>query len=111
MLERSRLSTSVRLAVFYVLMFMAIGVSLPFFPQYYRSLDFSGPQVGALLATGPIFAMGMPPLWGQLADRLGRAGLVLGILVTGAALGYLALWYASSFYAVMIALCLHAAFG
>jgi len=104
-------STHTRLAVFYLLMFMAVGVSLPFFPQYYRSLDFSGPQVGALLAIGPLFAMVMPPLWGQLADRWGRPGLVLGLLTLGATLGFLALTFASAFWVVLLSLCLHAAFG
>jgi PPP family 3-phenylpropionic acid transporter len=92
-------------------MFMAVGVSLPFFPQYYRSLGFTGPEVGALLGIGPVFAMLSPPLWGQLADRLGRAGLVLGILTAGASFGYLALWFSSAFWVVLLALCLHAAFG
>jgi PPP family 3-phenylpropionic acid transporter len=92
-------------------MFMAVGVSLPFFPQYYRSLGFSGPEVGLLLAVGPVFAMVAPPLWGQLADRTGRAGLVLGGITAGAFVGYFALWSASTFWWVLLALCLHNAFG
>ncbi len=92
-------------------MFMAVGVSLPFFPQYYRSLGFSGPQVGGLLAIGPVFAMVAPPLWGQLADRSGRVGMVLGILCAGGLLGYLALFSATAFWMVLLALCLHNAFG
>ena len=104
-------SPRTRLAVFYLLKFMAVGVSVPFFPQYYRSLELSGPQVGALLAVGPLFAMVMPPLWGQFADRLGRVGLVLGILMIGGTLGYLALAFATTFWLVLLALCVHAAFG
>ena len=33
-------STHTRLAVFYLLMFMGVGITLPFLPQYYRSLNF-----------------------------------------------------------------------
>lgn len=111
MLEGPRLPPRVRIAVYYLLLFMGVGVSLPFFPQYYRSLGFSGPQVGALLAIGPAFAMVMPPLWGQLADRTGRVGLVLGVLMAGGLLGYLALWFSTGFWVVLAALCLHNAFG
>ncbi len=99
------------LIVFYVLFFMTVGVSLPFMPGYFKTLGFTGAESGALLAVGPSFALFMPPLWGHLADRSGRPGLVLLVSTTGGALGYALLSRATTFHEAFVALCVHAAFA
>lgn len=99
------------LIVFYVLFFMTIGVSLPFMPGYFKTLGFSGAQSGTLLAVGPLFALFMPPLWGQLADRTGRPGLMLLLCTLGGAGGYALLAGATTFTQALLALCFHAAFA
>lgn len=96
---------------FYVLYFGTVGVSLPFMPGYFKTLGFSGAESGSLLAIGPLFSLVMPPLWGQLADRTGRPGLVLFVTTTGGALGYGLLAHATSFSEALLALGLHAAFA
>ncbi len=99
------------LIVFYVLLFMTVGVTLPFMPGYFRTLGFTGAQSGTLLAVGPTFALFMPPLWGQLADRLGRPGLVLTIAAAGGVLGYGLLARATTFPEALVALGVHAVFA
>ena len=99
------------LIAFYVLYFMAIGVALPFMPGYFQTLHFTGAQAGVLLAVGPTFALFMPPLWGQLADRTGRPGLVLLGASLGATAGYGLLAGATTFGEALIALGVHAAFA
>jgi PPP family 3-phenylpropionic acid transporter len=99
------------LIVFYVLFFMTVGVSLPFMPGYFKTLGFTGAQSGTLLAVSPLFALFMPPLWGQLADRTGRPGLMLLVCTSGGALGYALLASATSFTEALLALCVHAAFA
>ena len=95
----------------YVLFFMTVGVSLPFMPGYFKTLGFSGAEAGTLLSVGPTFALFMPPLWGQLADRTRRPGLILFITSAGGAVGYALLARAETFTDAFVALCLHAAFA
>ncbi len=99
------------LLAFYVLYFMTVGIALPFLPGYFRALGFSGAQAGTLLTVGPAFALFMPPLWGQLADRLGRPGLVLLVSTCGATAGYALLAVASGFGEALGALAVYATFA
>ncbi len=99
------------LILFYVLYFMTVGVSLPFMPGYFKTLGFTGAESGTLLAVGPMFALFMPPLWGQLADRTGKPGLVLLGSTLGGVLGYGLLARATTFPEALIALSVHAAFA
>lgn len=99
------------LMVFYVLFFMTVGISLPFMPGYFKTLGFNGSESGLLLSISPGFALVMPPLWGQLADRSGRPGVVLFVTTAGGALGYALLARATSFTDALLALCVHATFA
>lgn len=96
---------------FYVLYFMTVGVSLPFFPGYFQTLGFTGTQAGTLLSVGPTFALFMPPVWGQLADRLGRPGVVLLLVTTGTAAGFGLLAGATTFGETFLALAVSTAFS
>lgn len=106
-----RTSPAARLAGFYALYFGTVGISLPFFPGYFRAIGLSASQIGLLLAIGPVCALFAPPLWGQLADRTGRPGLVLAIVSLGAAAGYGLLTLAGGFPAAFGALVVHAVFA
>lgn len=99
------------LRAFYLLLFMSVGVSLPFMPGYFKTLGFSGAQAGVLLAVGPTFSLFMPPLWGQLADRTGRPGLLLLVTTLGGVAGYGLLAQATSFTGALLALSVHALFA
>lgn len=99
------------IVIFYVLFFMTVGISLPFMPGYLKALGLSATQAGVLLAVGPTFALFAPPLWGQLADRTGRPGLVLFIVSLGAAAGFALLATVRSFPLVLAAFALHSVFA
>lgn len=99
------------LAASYALYFGAVGITLPFLPEYLRRQQLSASQVGVLLAIGPALTLVAPPLWGQLADRLGRPGRVFAAAALGAGLACLPLGLASGFGALFAALALYATFA
>lgn len=99
------------LMVAYALLFMSVGITLPFLPGYFATLGLSGTQVGLALAVGPALAMIMPPLWGQLADRSGRGGMILVVLCLGGALGFGLLSLAEGLWGVLAGLAAFHLFG
>ena len=99
------------LMVAYALLFMSVGITLPFLPGYFAALGLSGTQVGLALAIGPALAMIMPPLWGQLADRSGRGGTILVVLCLGGALGFGLLSLADGLWGVLAGLAAFHLFG
>ncbi|MCA2979304.1 MAG: MFS transporter [Myxococcaceae bacterium] len=99
------------LVVSYLLYFMFVGVTLPFLPVYLRTLGLEPAAIGVLLSTGPFFALVAPPLWGQLADRTGRPGVVLLVLSAGSLVGFAVLLGATSFAGVLGALAIFASFN
>ena len=74
------------LKLFYICYFVVIGVSTPFFGPYLRRLGLSGQAVSAVLTVAPVLQLGVPLLWGWLADRSRRPNLVLRGLCLGACL-------------------------
>jgi PPP family 3-phenylpropionic acid transporter len=77
------------LKLFYICYFVTLGVSVPFFPAYLRQLGLSGRQVSILIAIPPALQLGVPLLWGWLADRTHRLDLILRGLCLGAFLASL----------------------
>ncbi len=96
---------------FYFLYFAALGITLPFLPAYLKSLALSASQVGVLLALPPLFSLFAPPLWSQLADRSGRADLVLSVLALGACASFSLLLAAQRFISLLLVMGAYAAFN
>ncbi|WP_045233744.1 MFS transporter, partial [Deinococcus pimensis] len=73
---------------------LAFSLALPFLPLYIQELGVRSPETAALWAGASATASGLAmafvsPIWGRLADRLGRKLMVLratfaGVLVVGA---------------------------
>jgi PPP family 3-phenylpropionic acid transporter len=102
---------AVSIAGFYVLYFACLGITLPFLPAYFKSLDLSASEIGVLLALSPALALVAPSLWGHLADRSGRPDRVLRLLAFGACLGFAPLLWARGYLAVAACLAAYALFN
>ncbi len=100
----------VPLSGFYLFYFAALGVTLPFFPAYLKSLGLSASQVGVLLALAPIVSLFAPPIWGHLADRTGRADRVLTVAALGALVCFSPLLVVDKFAALIVVLASYAFF-
>jgi PPP family 3-phenylpropionic acid transporter len=95
----------------YFLWFACIGITQPYLAPYYRTLGFSGGEIGVLLSVGPVLSMVAPGLWGGLADRTGRADRIVRWLLLGSVLAWVPMLWATRFAAVLPALVLLACFS
>ena len=94
------MKTAQRMALQYVLLFGATGVSLPFAGLWFRSQGLSGAEIGALLATPMLARVVTGPALAVWADGFRLRRTPIAILAVVAALGYgaaglvdgLALW-------------------
>ena len=90
------------LKLFYVCYFVVIGVSTPFFAAYLRRLGLSGQAVSAILSVAPALQLGVPLLWGWLADRSRRPDLVLRVLCLGAFLASVPILFTRSMPSLLL---------
>lgn len=93
-----------RVAFFFFALYASVGLTLGYLPPYFRSLGFSGKEIGAVASLQPLLMMVVPPVWGYFADRTRRPTWLLQWACLGAALAFSPLLFVTSFWGV--ALCL-----
>ena len=101
-------SPLLRFVALYGALFGAFGVASPFLPELFKQDGLGSGAIGAVLAAGTAIRLLTGPLGGRLADRSGRAPLVLGVLTAAAA--FVALGYVSArgLWALMLVSVAHA---
>lgn len=99
------------LKIFYVCYFVVVGVSTPFFAPYLRRLGLSGQATSTILAVAPALQLGVPLVWGWLADRSRRSALVLRALCLGACLASVPIVFTRSMPALLLLYALQQVFA
>ncbi len=91
-----------RLALFYVALFVSIGIQLPFFPLWLEAKGLDAGMIGLVLATPMVVRLFAIPVVTRLADR--RQALWGGILIAAAlaAAGNFALGFAEGGIAILV---------
>jgi PPP family 3-phenylpropionic acid transporter len=106
-----RTSSGPAISLYYLLVYGAGGITMPFLPQYLKSLGLTGTELGLLLAMNPALSLVAPPLWAQVSDRTGRPGRALFIVTSGTALAFSLLLVVKSFAAALSAFVVYACFN
>lgn len=96
-------SRRLRASALYLFFFAALAAILPYVALYYRSLGFSGTQMGLLLSLGPLVGLFATPFWTGIADTRSRHLLVLLVAMGGSAALYAAFPFLQTFGLILTA--------
>ena len=95
-----------RIAGFYFFYYAFIGMFAPYWSLYLKSIHFDAIEIAVLLSVQPVMRMLAPNLWGWLADRSGKRLLVVQVAATLSAVCYLGVFLTTSFWGMLLVLCL-----
>lgn len=91
-----------RLSSFYLFYFAALGAMIPYWGLYLQSLGFSAVQIGNLMALLLLSRIVAPNVWGWLADHGGQPLQLVRGAAFIAALTYVGVFFAHTFWALAI---------
>jgi PPP family 3-phenylpropionic acid transporter len=99
------------LQLFLFCYYVTVGISMPFFPPYLRQLGLDGREVSFMLSAAPVLHLGVPMLWGWLADRTQRPDVILRLITAGAFLALIPLLFVRRLPALFVVFAVHQAFA
>ena len=91
-----------KLSRFYYLYYFFVGIFVPYWALYLTSLNFSPIQIGTLLAIFQFGRIISPNFWAYLADQSSNRTKFLRLNAFIGALGFIYIYFAHSFYDVLI---------
>lgn len=99
-----------RLSGFYFLFFITVGVFLPYWPLYLRSIGFDAKAIGILSTIVVVTKIFTTYLWGWVVDHTGRRTQIIRIASALSALSFGGALFARDFLDLAIILFLFSAF-
>jgi PPP family 3-phenylpropionic acid transporter len=92
---------ALRLSLFYAAIFLAAGISLPFWPVWLQGRGLSAAEIGLVLSIGMWLRAFTSPVLAQLADRSGRPDRMVVALAWIAFIAFFAYWRAYGFWPIL----------
>ncbi len=99
-----------RLSAFYLFYFAALGILLPYWSLYLRSLGFDALAIGQLMAVIMVTKLVAPNVWGWIADHTGRRIAVIRLASLLSLLVFSAIFFVESFWAIAWVMALYSFF-
>jgi PPP family 3-phenylpropionic acid transporter len=99
------------LRVFYFCAFISVGIATPNLSPHLRDRGLSGQQIATVMSLIPLCNLGVPLVWGWIADRTHRHERVLRVACLGSAIGIFLLGCAQRFESLLAAYGLFALFN
>lgn len=93
-----------RLSAFYFLLFVTVGIFLPYWALYLKSIGMDAEQIGILSATVVFTKIFVSYLWGWIVDHTGHRIRVIQIASICSAISFSAALYVHSFWGLVIVL-------
>ncbi|MBN4063526.1 MFS transporter [Cardiobacterium sp. AH-315-I02] len=99
-----------RLSGFYFFYFASLGVLIPYWSLYLKSLGYSSLTIGALVAILPATKLIAPYIWGWLADHTRRSMFIIRIASVLALLSFLLVFVSEQLWWLIVVMLLFSFF-
>lgn len=99
-----------RLSGFYLFYFASLGVLIPYWSLYLKSLSFDSIAIGALIAILPATKIFAPYAWGWVADHTSRPVTIIRLTSVLSVIAFVGVFYDNSFWWIALAMFLFSIF-
>jgi len=99
-----------RLSGFYFLFFITVGIYMPYWPLYLKSIDFNAEQIGIISAVVVFVKLFATFFWGWVVDHTGKRMRVIQLSSLFSALVFIAVMFTQNFWGLVFIMLLFSIF-